>query len=172
MQAMELAGMKKQAVACALTLYTLISLQGCATRASTAETWSPTSGEIPVANPALDQYIAWVPRSRAQTPTVAMALAHISMGYAREQAARKFCGGDWLLHEAVRERIGPIAVTAPQTIGSFPAWYYRVSLQPGLSGCEQVSTHKLYRAIQENLPEWIRLEMAVTPTTDTVTMFR
>jgi len=103
---------------------------------------------------------------------VAMALTHISMGYAREQAARKFCGDDWLMDESVTERIGPIAVTAPETIGSYPAWYYRVSLQPGLMGCEQVSTNQLYRAIQENLPGWIRLEMAVTPSHDTVTLFK
>jgi len=164
--------MKKQAVACALTLYILITLQGCATRASTTGTGLQAVEDIPDANPALDQYIAWVPRSKAQTPTVAMALTHISMGYAREQAARKFCGDDWLMDESVTERIGPIAVTAPETIGSYPAWYYRVSLQPGLMGCEQVSTNQLYRAIQENLPGWIRLEMAVTPSHDTVTLFK
>jgi len=91
-----------------------------------------------------------------------MAQAHISMGYAREQAARKFCGGDWLMDEAATERIGPIAATAP----------HRVSLQPGLLGCEQVSTHLLYRAIQENLPEWISLDMAATASRDTVTIFK
>jgi len=164
--------MKKQAVACALTLYILISLQGCATRAHSTETWPPAAEDIPDANPALDQYTAWVPRSRAQTPAVAMAQAHISMGYAREQAARKFCGGDWLMDEAATERIGPIAATAPLTIGGYPAWYYRVSLQPGLLGCEQVSTHLLYRAIQENLPEWISLDMAATASRDTVTIFK
>jgi len=157
--------MKKQSVACTLMIYIiLISLQGCATRATTVEAGPWAAEDIPGANPALDHYIAWVPRNGAQTPTVAIALTHISMGYAKEQASRKFCGGDWLMDESVTDRVGPIAVTAPDDMGRYPAWYYRISLPPGLHGCEQVSMPQLYRAIQDNLPEWIRLDMAMTAT--------
>lgn len=159
--------MKNQTVACALAFYTLISLQGCATRWAAGEAAPLAATEIPDADPALDHYVAWVPRDAAQTPTVAMALAHISMGYAKEQTARNLCGDDLLMDEAVTERTGPMATIAPEDIGTYPAWFYRVSLQPGLHGCEQTSTPQLYRAIQDNLPAWIRLETAVTASHDT-----
>jgi hypothetical protein len=164
---MESIRMNNQTVACALALYTLISLQGCATYGAAGEAIPPAVADIPDADPALDRYVAWVPRDTAQTPTVAMALAHISMGYAKEQAARSLCGDDLLMDETIAERTGPLETMAPGDIGSYPAWYYRVSLQPGLHGCEQTSTPQLYRAIQDNLPGWIRLEPAVTASHDT-----
>ena len=154
--------MRKQAVTCALMLHFLISLQGCATRVPATDSRPMTAADIPGMNPALDHYIAWVPRNKALTPAVAMAQTHISMGYAKEQAARRLCGDSWLLDEAVTDRIGPVAVTAPAAMGNYPAWYYRVSLQPGLHGCEQISPPQLYRAINDNLPAWIRLEMAAS----------
>ena len=159
--------MKKQAITLALTIYILISLQGCATRGPASRSMQMTAADIPDTNPALDHYIAWVPRNKAQTPAVAMAQTHISMGYAKEQAARKFCGNGWLMDESVKERVGPLAITAPASIGSYPAWYYRVSLQPGLHGCERISPPQLYREIIENLPAWIRLEMAASATPGT-----
>jgi hypothetical protein len=167
---MESTRMKNQTVACALAFYTLISLQGCATRGATGEAGPVAVADIPDADPALDHYIAWVPRDAAQTPPVAMALAHISMGYAKEQTARSFCGDGLLLDNAVIQRTGPVATVAPEDIGRYPAWFYRISLQHGLHGCEQVSTPQLYRAIQDNLPEWITLETAVTASDDTATL--
>lgn len=159
--------MNNQTVACAVALYILISLQACATRGAAGEARLVAAEDIPEADPALDHYVAWVPRDAAQTPTVAMALTHISMGYAKEQAARSFCGNAWLVDESIKEQTGPVATIAPEAIGRYPAWYYRISLQPGLHGCEQTSTSQLYQAIQDNLPEWIRLETAVTTTHDT-----
>jgi hypothetical protein len=164
--------MKNQTVTCALALYTLILLQGCATRGAADEAGPAALADIPDADPALDHYVAWVPRDAAQTPAVAIALAHISMGYAKEQAARSFCGDGLLMDEAVMERTGPMATLAPEDIGKYPAWFYRISLQPGLHGCEQASTPQLYRAIQDNLPEWIRLETAVTASHDTANLLK
>lgn len=164
--------MKNQTVTCALALYTLILLQGCATRGAADEAGPAALADIPDADPALDHYVAWVPRDAAQTPAVAIALAHISMGYAKEQAARSFCGDGLLMDEAVMERTGPMATLAPEDIGKYPAWFYRISLQPGLHGCEQASTPQLYRAIQDNLPEWIRLETDVTASHDTANLLK
>jgi hypothetical protein len=169
---MESTRMKNQTITCALALYILISLQGCATRGASGEAGPVALEGIPDADPTLDHYVAWVPRDAAQTPTVAMALAHISMGYAKEQTARRFCGDGLLLDEAVTERAGPMATVAPEDIGKYPAWFYRISLRPGLHGCEQASTPQLYRAIQDNLPEWIRLETAVTASHDTATLLK
>ncbi|HYQ71912.1 MAG TPA: hypothetical protein VET88_08290, partial [Gammaproteobacteria bacterium] len=115
--------MKKQTVTRALTIYFLISLQGCATRIPATEPRQLTAEDIPDANPALDHYIAWVPRDSAQTSAVAMAQAHISMGYAKEQTERQLCGDNRLMDETVTERIGPIAIIAPEALGSYPAWY-------------------------------------------------
>jgi len=172
--------MKNQTVARAIAFYILISQQGCATHGAAGDARLIAAGDarliaagdIPDADPALDHYVAWVPREAAQTPTVAVALTHISMGYAKQQAARSFCGHDWLVDESVTEQTGPMATIAPEAIGRYPAWYYRISLQPGLHGCEQASTPQLYRAIQDNLPEWIRLEMAVTTSHDTATLLK
>jgi hypothetical protein len=170
---MESTRMKNLTTACALAFYTLISLQGCATRGGAGGAGPQAAADIPDADPTLDHYVAWIPRDAAQTPTVAMALAHISMGYAKEQTARSFCGDDdMLMDEAVTERTGPMATIAPEDIGRYPAWFYRVSLQPGLHGCEQASTPQLYRAIQDNLPAWIRLETAVTASHDTATLLK
>lgn len=159
--------MKKQTVTRVLAVYILISLQGCATRTMETAGMPTVLEDIPDADPALDHYTAWVPRNAAQTPAVAVAQTHISMGYAKEQAAKRWCGNDWLTDEPVTERIGPVAVMAPETLGRYPAWYYRVGLQPGLQGCEQVSRQRLYRTIQESLPEWMRLELAVATPPDT-----
>jgi len=170
LQAMESTRMKNQTVACVLAYYILTSLQGCATRGSNGEARLVAAEAIPEADPALDHYVAWVPRDAAQTPAVAMALTHISMGYAKEQAARSCCGEDWLVDESVTEQTGPIATIAPEAIGRYPAWFYRISLQPGLHGCEQTSAPQLYQSIQDNLPEWITLETAVKPAPGTVTL--
>ena len=163
--------MKKQAVTRALTIYILISLQGCATRAPVTDAAQITEAEIPPPDPALDHYIAWVPRNGARTPAVAMAQTHISMGYAKEQVARKLCGNSMLLDESVAEHVGPLAMIAPESVGGYPAWYYRVSLLPGLHGCGRISSPRLYLAIKDNLPSWIRLEMAATATPGTAKLF-
>jgi hypothetical protein len=167
---MESTRVKNQTVACTLAFYILISLQGCATRGTTGAARAVAAEDIPEADPALVHYVAWVPRDAAQTPAVAMALTHISMGYAKEQAARSVCGEDWLVDESVTAQTGPMATIAPEALGRYPAWFYRISLQPGLQGCEHTGTAQLYRAIRDNLPEWIRLEMAIVATPGTVTL--
>jgi len=91
-----------------------------------------------------------------------MALAHISLGYAKEQVAAEYCSGDWLMDESVIKQVGPLPAIAPEAIGRYPAWYYRIDLQPGFHGCEDASAALLYHAIQQKLPEWIHLERAIT----------
>ena len=159
--------MKNQPVTRALAIYILISLQGCATRIPATGPGQLTAADIPEANPALDHYIAWVPRDSAQTSAVAMAQAHISMGYAKEQAERQLCGDDRLMDETVTERIGPLATIAPEKLGGYPAWYYRISQKPGLIGCGRVGPQRIYQAIKESLPVWIRLETAASSTPET-----
>ncbi|MGB5177614.1 MAG: hypothetical protein WBP44_02675 [Gammaproteobacteria bacterium] len=112
----------------------------------------------------LDHYIAWVPRDRAQTATVAEAMAHISLVNAREQTARQLCSGEWVINGEVTDNIGPLPARAPESAGGYPAWYYRISHRPGMHGCQNTDARKLYHTLRENLPEWMDIKTASTTT--------
>ena len=106
----------------------------------------------------LDHYIAWVPRDSAQTATVAKALTHISLVNAREKTAKQLCSDAWVMNGEVTENIGPLPTSAPESAGGYPAWYYRISHRPGLSGCQSTDTQKLYHTLLENLPDWMDIK--------------
>ena len=118
------------------------------------------AGSLPVANPGLDHYIAWVPLERAQTATVAEAMTHISLKNAREQTSHDLCDGIPVTGGVAVEKYGPVTSHRPVGMGGQPAWYYRISIQPGLQGCEQQSTARLYEALQTRLPSWIDFQPA------------
>jgi len=139
----------------------VLYLQGCATTTATTATAASEPGtRIPAADPAFDHYIAWIPRDQAQTPTVAKALTHITLGNAKEQAARQLCKGAWLLNGRVTDRVGPLPATAPQASGGYPAWYYRISHQPGLHGCPAATGKQVYQSLENHLPRWLSIETA------------
>lgn len=142
---------------------TLLALQGCSTLSSSPahKTAQPV---IPAENPMLDHYIAWIPRKQAQTASVAEALAHISLVNAREQTASQLCAGQWMIQGKVAGNIGPLPATAPEEVGGYPAWYYRISHLPGLQGCHDTDSQALYRAMQANLPDWIDIKAAAGTT--------
>ena len=146
-----------------LFIVTLLALQGCASLSSTTD-HKIAHPVIPAENPLLDHYIAWIPRDQAQTASVAEAMAHISLVNAREQTASQLCAGQWMMQGKVAENIGPLPATAPETAGSYPAWYYRVSHLPGLQGCRNADTQSFYHAMQENLPEWMDIKAATMTT--------
>ena len=146
-----------------LFIVTLLALQGCASLSSTTD-HKIANPVIPAENPLLDHYIAWIPRDQAQTASVAEAMAHISLVNAREQTASQLCAGQWMMQGKVAENIGPLPATAPETAGSYPAWYYRVSHLPGLQGCRNADTQSFYHAMQENLPEWMDIKAATMTT--------
>jgi len=134
---------------------------GCAIRpASTLSPDQPAFSSLPPPEPGHDHYIAWVPGDRAQTATVARTLTHISLGRARALAGIELCAGASLVSGDITSVQGPVPALNPQRPDAGPAWYYRISLQPGLHGCESQSQTSLYRALQGNLPDWITLETA------------
>jgi hypothetical protein len=142
----------------------VLYLHGCATTTGTTAAATGTAGEnIPVADPAFDHYIAWIPRDRAPNSTVAKALTHITLGKAKEEAARQLCGGAWLLDGRVIDRVGPLPAIAPAASGGYPAWYYRVSHQPGLRGCSNATDVELYQSLGAHLPGWLSIQAAETP---------
>ena len=143
----------------------LITLQGCATITGTG-TYANTisASNIPAADPMLDHYIAWVPRDKAQTATVAKAVTHISLANAREQTARQLCNNNWVMNSKTTTNIGPLPTTAPAAAGGYPAWYYRISQRPGLRGCPGTDSQNLYHRLQANLPEWVSIKPARTTT--------
>ena len=157
--------MKIQGVTATITAIALMTLQGCATITGTrTDVNAVNASNIPAADPMLDHYIAWVPRDKAQTATVAEAMTHISLINAREQTARQLCRGNWIMNSEATTNIGPLPTTAPEAAGGYPAWYYRISQRPGLRGCPGTDAQKLYHRLQANLPEWVAIEMARTTT--------
>ena len=149
----------------------LLVLQGCAATGGATLTADATPAtDIPAADPALDHYIAWVPREMAQTATVAKALTHISLGNAREQAGNELCAGSSLMNRQVTSLVGPLPATAPASAGGYPAWYYRISQAPGLQGCSTIGNVRLYRSLQQKLPDWISIRIAGTPDSGVLTL--
>jgi hypothetical protein len=139
----------------------LIILQGCAmTNGTTPHTLQKTLTDIPAANPVLDHYIAWIPLEKAQTAGVARALTHISLGNAREQAAKELCGDTRIIKQPVTGSVGPVQALAPASAGGYPAWYYRISQPPGLHGCSRTDSHSFHQAVQASLPAWINIRTA------------
>ena len=155
--------MKIQGVTATITAIVLMTLQGCATITGTrTDLNAVNASNIPAADPLLDHYIAWVPRDKAQTATVAKAVTHISLVNATEQTARQLCSGNLITNSKATTNIGPLPTTAPEAAGGYPAWYYRISLRPGLRGCPGTDAQKLYHSLQANLPEWVDIKMATT----------
>ena len=153
--------MRIQAITTSISTVALLTLHGCAL---ISDSHAPDISQIPAADPLLDHYIAWVPRDKAQTATVAEAMTHISLVNAREQTARQLCSGDWVMNGEVADNIGPLPASAPETAGGYPAWYYRISHRPGLHGCQSTDARKFYHTLQENLPEWMDIKTARTTT--------
>jgi hypothetical protein len=148
-----------------VTVYLLLVLQACAMAPR-----NPTSQEvaatiaIPVAEPALDHYIAWVPQDAAQTATVAKALTHTALGSARKHAGDSLCDGTWIGNNLVTNVIGPLQAWAPTASGGYPAWYYRISHLPGLKGCTTSTNARVYQAMASSLPQWLRVQTAYVDT--------
>ena len=144
-----------------VTVYLLLVLQACAmTPRGPSRLEVAATSAIPAAEPALDHYIAWVPRDEAQTATVAKAMTHTALGSARQQAGDSLCDGIWISNNTVTNVIGPIQAWAPTVNGGYPAWYYRLSHQPGLRGCTTSTNARVYQAMASNLPEWLRVQTA------------
>jgi len=143
----------------AIVTVTLSTLQGCSlTTINTTHTNHLTA--IPAADPRLEHYIAWIPQHEAQTATVAKALAHISLGNAREQAVAEVCDGAHTITDKVYSSVGPFQTRAPASAGGYPAWYYRISRQPELHGCQGANSQRFYHVLQANLPIWINIKSA------------
>jgi hypothetical protein len=134
---------------------------GCSTMQAPAITTDMAAlTVIPPANPALDHFIAWIPVEQAQTASVAEAMMHISLGNARARMSQQHCGGTSLRQGHVIEKLGPLPALSPATRGGKPAWYYRISQQPGHFGCQHLNSASLYRAMQQELLDWISIEPA------------
>ena len=98
----------------------------------------------PETNPELDHFVA-------------EALAQVEWGNAKEQAGASLCNGAWLVNGEVTARSGPYQATAPDRLGGYAAWYYRVSHIPGIKGCPGTTTRELYSEIRSGLPRWISI---------------
>lgn len=147
-------------------LVTLVLLQGCTAQRTAGTGYYPGGTGHAFMAPEIDQtqdhFIAWIPLDRAQTPTVAEALVHVELAKAKDRVGMKLCDGAWLIDGEVTARYGPVPATAPPDLGGYPAWYYRISHQPGLKGCIASPPSDLYRELRVNLPQWILLQTAAS----------
>ena len=150
-----------QSVRKAILMISCVLLQACASQPGIRPPGEMVkAGNVPPPNPALDHYIAWVPLERAQTATVAEAMAHVSLRNAREQTSHDLCNGEPVTSGIAIEKFGPVTALTPESMGGRPAWYYRISLQPGLNGCRNEQSANLYQALRARLPSWINLSQA------------
>ena len=145
-------------------LYSALLQQGCTTQ-RTAGSGNPPrapvhASTIPEIDRTQDHLIAWIPLARAQTPAVAEALVHVELANAKEHVGSRLCDGAWLVDGEVTARYGPVPATAPQDLGGYAAWYYRISQRPGLGGCDGSPAIDLYRELRSSLPRWILLQSA------------
>ncbi|WJW76003.1 hypothetical protein QVG61_02620 [Thiohalobacter sp. IOR34] len=138
----------------AATAGLLMVLQGCAAPQSDPEAAGPGAE----ANLGRNEILAWIPRSQAQTPTVARAIAHIALGEAKEATEAELCAGNWVFTGEVRDTRQPQIGLAPQHIGRFPAWHYRIEWNPDTLACEGVSAETYYQALSRHLPKWMMLQ--------------
>ena len=159
------------ALAGTIMAITCCLFQGCATSPGSVNPADlATSSTLPAADASLDHYIAWIPRDQAQTATVAKAVTHISLGNAREQAGEDLCDGAWVLNGSVTTHVGPLPAIAPDDIGGYPAWYYRISRQPGLHGCSNSDAGQVYQAMRDRLPDWINIKPASSAAGNALTL--
>lgn len=158
--------MRIRAITTIVMLFTLLLQQGCSThRTAGAGNYPRAPGHaftIPEMDRTQDQLIAWIPQALAQTPAVAEALVHVELANAKELVGSELCDGAWLVDGEVTARYGPVPATAPQDLGGYPAWYYRISQRPGLKGCGGSTAIELYRKLRASLPQWILLQTAAS----------
>lgn len=114
-------------------------------------------------DPVLDHFIARVPYRIADTATEARAMTHVAIGRAKTRTGSELCGRNWLITGPASGSAGPSLATA----AGEPAWYYRISHQPGLAGCGTASREDLYNSLEGTLPAWITLRRALDTTADT-----
>jgi hypothetical protein len=145
-------------------IFLIALLPGCATHRMEMNQGSDGKlinvSDMAPADPHLDHIFAWMPRDRAQTAAVAEALVHIELSLAMDEVGKSLCGGDWLINGASVDSIGPYPSTAPTILGSYPAWYYHISLEPGFAGCPALPEETLYRELGNRLPPWITVRAA------------
>jgi hypothetical protein len=116
----------------------------------------------PATDPSLDHFVARVPLRLADTAIQARAMAHVAIGRARAQAGSGECGRTWLVSGPVSGSSGPVLTGTAE-----PVWYYRVSRQPGNSGCGEAGRDERYETLEGSLPGWITLRRARTTAADT-----
>lgn len=150
-----------QSVKVLLLLIASTALYACASQPAAIQPLGMVNAaSLPPTMPGLDHYIAWIPLEQAQTATVAEAMTHISLNNARAQVSHEMCDGGRVSNGMIVEKHGPVAARTPASMGAYPAWYYRISQRPGLTGCRTEHSGGLYRALQTRLPRWLSISPA------------
>ncbi|WP_096367159.1 hypothetical protein [Thiohalobacter thiocyanaticus] len=105
-----------------------------------------------------NQVIAWLPRDAAQSPTVARARTLVALGEAKRRTEAALCSGEWVFSGEVDEAGMPAMATAPDSLGRYAAWHYRIAWNPGLPDCGNVRPQEYYQTLSAHLPEWMLVQ--------------
>ncbi|RRQ22416.1 hypothetical protein [Thiohalobacter thiocyanaticus] len=105
-----------------------------------------------------NQVIAWLPREAAQNPTVARARTLIALGEAKRKTEAALCQGNWVFSGDIDEAGMPATATAPDSLGRYAAWHYRIAWNPGLPDCGNVRQQEYYQTLSAYLPEWMLVQ--------------
>lgn len=110
--------------------------------------------DLPHLSPGRNQIIAWVPQPKAQTASVAQALAHITLAQAKKATESELCGGTWLFSGRLQQDDPPRLSTAPAHLGGFSGWHVRINWDPQLEECG-VSAQSYAMILSKHLPAWM-----------------
>ncbi|HHJ16411.1 MAG TPA: hypothetical protein ENJ80_06910 [Gammaproteobacteria bacterium] len=108
-----------------------------------------------------DQFIASVPRTEAQTASVALASITIALHRAKQSAEQTLCGGRWAPRGDLLRRQGPtLASNPPAATKTAASWRYNALRQASPLACDQISRAEFFMEMSRHLPAWIQIRPA------------
>lgn len=111
-----------------------------------------------------NQIVAWVPVNQAETPTVVRAMMLVALGKAKKSTEKQLCAGQWVFTGDVDENAAPQRALAPNALGAYSAWEYRIRWNPSLPDCANVADSEYYRTLSANLPSWVIVQSGAEET--------
>lgn len=137
----------------------VLALTGC------SGMWNEASLEQEGGNAvARNQIVAWVPVDQAQTPTVVRARMLVALGKAKKTTERELCAGQWVFTGNVDESAPPQRGQAPQVLGAYAAWQYRIHWNPALPDCGNITSRDYFRTLSAHLPNWVVVQSGAEQT--------
>ncbi len=136
-----------------------LALTGCSGMWNEANLGGKTGKDV-----AENQIVAWIPVDQAETPTVVRAMMLVALGKAKKSTEQQLCNGQWVFTGDVEENAAPQRGLAPNALGSYAAWQYRIRWNPALPDCANIASSEYFRSLSANLPNWVVVQSGVEET--------